>query len=284
VRSLGIAVVLAFALPTVCIAQVLQRVSVQSFALSADTTQPHTGTRFTLYVSLRVPQRINEIDNLQLPDLAPLEVLGDFRQVSSAPGGSLYREAVTVEAHNGGTITIGPATFDAVDAKDGKAKQWSTNSLVLHVTGPPRTFNFSLVAGRVMIAAGVAIVIFGILMLPGLYRPRVAAQATAPVAPPPPVRIVSSQEWMRESLALLRGNPTRAGAMRARAVLHRMVGATDGETLDDVMQQAERSHPDIVPVLPAIERAAFTYESDVSSAVQAAIATLERVLAGSNRG
>jgi hypothetical protein len=263
-----------FALPAQSLAQGLPRVTVESFALSADTTQPRAGSPFHLIVTLRIKEEIAQVETLQLPDLAALEILGDERGLSAGPQGSVYREVVTVEAQGPGTITLDPASFDAVDARDGKAKQWSTNALVLHVTGAPgQAFaRAAMTAARAILVAVTVLAAFGVVLLIATRRRAPAAEPPPSPAPPAP----SARDRMLEVLALLRSDPTRAGAMRARAVLHRMVGGVDGETLHDVMLRAQQTHPVLLDVLPQIERAAFTYESDVADAVARAISALER--------
>jgi hypothetical protein len=108
-------------------AQTLQRLTVQSFALSADTTRPRIDVPFQLIVTLRVRERVTQIENIELPILAELELLGDERQTATDPQGTQYRETITVVAHHAGGIAIGPATLQAIDARDGKPKQWYTN-------------------------------------------------------------------------------------------------------------------------------------------------------------
>ncbi|MGA7094228.1 MAG: hypothetical protein WBX23_09360, partial [Candidatus Cybelea sp.] len=132
----GLVAALCFVAPfSVAGAQSLQRLTVESFVLSSDTAAPKIDTPFHLTVTLRVRERVARIDNLDLPILAQLELLGDERETASGPRGTLYRESITVVAHDGGALTIAPATFQAIDARDGKPKQWFTNELRLRVMG-----------------------------------------------------------------------------------------------------------------------------------------------------
>ena len=57
--------------------QTLQRLTVQSFVLSADTMQPQVDVPFHVIVTLHVRERVGEITSLQLPMLAQFELLGD---------------------------------------------------------------------------------------------------------------------------------------------------------------------------------------------------------------
>ena len=107
----------------------LARLTVQSFVLAADTANPQVDVPFHLIVTLRVRERVNEVADLNLPILAELELLGDERETASTPRGTQYRETITVVAHRAGPISIAPATLQAIDARDGKAKQWFTNGL-----------------------------------------------------------------------------------------------------------------------------------------------------------
>ncbi len=148
---------------------------------------------------------------------------------------------------------------------------------MLHVAGSPGR----ALARAATVALRVALITAAVLVALAIALSLVVRRASAPTPPMPvpvPPKEPTSRERIVEALALLRADPSRAGAMRARTVLHRMVGASDGETLDDVMLRAQKSHPLLQGVLPQIERAAFTYESDLDTAVVRAIAALEDAL------
>jgi hypothetical protein len=270
------AVLLAALVPLAASAEPLQHVNVSAFTLSADTTKPRVGVPFHLIVTLRLRQRVGDVRNLQLPLLAGLELLGDERNTSGSPQGTLYREIITLVANGAGSLTIAPATFDAIDARDGKAKEYASNAIVLQVVGPPskRFAHAAEVVARVLLSAGVGLVVLGAALLV-LYMRR-STRAPVAAAPEPPAVEPLARDRLREALAHLQADPTRGGAMRARAVLYRMVGAADGETLGDAMQKAKRTQPMLLDVLPAVERAAFTYEADLGSAIEHAVETLER--------
>jgi hypothetical protein len=273
VRAIRVAlpVVAAMAMTCAAAAQSLQRVSVSAFTLGADQAALRAGRPFHLVVTLRLGERVSDVRNLQLPDLAGLDVLGDVRSVAASGRGTLYREAITVSAQHGGTIAIPPATFDAIDPHDGKAKEYSSNALVLHIGGTPHVWNVAIVLSRIAISLGVAMIVAGAILIFAIRRPR---RAPPPEPPAPPPLPAPPQASVTEALALLVQDPNRAGALRAREVLWRMVGARDGETLADVMLRVRTTHPDLAAVMPAIERAAFTYDEDVDAAVAAALSAL----------
>ncbi len=287
-RSLALLLAVAATLAPAS-AQSLQRLTVTQLTLAADTTTPHIEVPFHLIVTAHVRQRISELDNLDLPILAEVELLGSERLVVASHGGSTYRETITVVAHHSGTITIAPVTLDAIDARNGKPTRFSSNTLILHVGGPSAAIVASVSLWQSLQAAlgvllrlllwiaGIGLVLF---VFAALIRRRPAPAATPVVtlAPPKPV-IVDPKAQLREALQALRGTRTRAGAMRARSIVRRMVGATDAETLADVLRRPLASDRDLRDLLRALERAGFTHDADLGVAIAAAIAQLERMTA-----
>jgi hypothetical protein len=267
-------------------AQSLQHLTVQTFALSADTAAPRVDVPFALIVTLRVRERVARIDNLELPLLAELELLGDERRLQSDSHGTVYRETIAVVAHHGGTLDIGSALLQAIDARDKRAKQYATNRLRLVVTGAPANAGASGdVAGDVLWTAlrvflwffGVACAVaVAVLLFRRRREPPVAATIEPPAEPEPPVRLRSERDELLDALSVLRAEPTRASAIAVRALVWRMLGADEGATLADVLQRTTAAPAATHQALRALERAAFTYDGDVPAAVADARAALER--------
>jgi hypothetical protein len=271
--------------------QSLQRLTVQSFVLSADTTSPHVDVPFHLVLTLHVRERVSEIENLDLPVLSGLDLLGDERETVTTPSGTQYRETVTVVAHTAGTMTISAATLQAIDARDGKPKEWFTNTLTLNIVAAP-----SRVLGNAASAVGAGILaalrfilwllawVVGIACLAAIAvllvrrRRRVAPVAPVAAAPQMPVAERSNRERAQDALAVLRTERTRAAAVSVRAAIWAMVGASDGETLGDVLRQNRSADVTLRNVLIALERSAFTYDSDLSAAIDDACSALERYI------
>jgi hypothetical protein len=282
----------AFAAPSHARAQALQRLTVQSFTFSADTTRPQVEVPFHLIVSLRVRERVAAINDINLPILAEVELLGDERQLASGPAGTQYREIITVVAHHGGTIALAPATLQAIDARDGKAKQWFTNPLTLQVQGalvPPLHNEQRAIAaiGAWLFHAflwliGIVCAIVLVVLIFRRRRPAVAPPPPAPAPAPVPAVVVtprSKRAQVEDALTVLRAHPTRATAVSVRSAIWRMVGAWDGETLGDVLLRPEASDPRTRDILRALERAAFTYDDDLGNAIADACTALEHYLA-----
>jgi hypothetical protein len=270
-------------------AQSLARLTVESFALSSDAEHPAVETPFHLMVTLRVRERVNQIANLELPILADLELLGDERQTASSSRGTQYRETITVVAHRAGAIAISPATMQAVDARDGKAKQWYTNALTIHVVAAAPSIRqgaqvlFGLLWLLVRILFWVLVV--GCLAIALVFvfrrrreRPPAPTMVPPPPAPAPAVVVRSRRDDFADALAVLRTERTRLAAVRVRTAVWRMVGANDGETLGDVLRRPESAETAMHDLLISLERSAFTYDDDLRAAIDDACAAFERYI------
>jgi hypothetical protein len=267
-------------------AQALMRLAVQSFTLSSDNARPHVDEPFHLIVALRVRQRVDRVANLELPMLADVELLGDERQTVSTPGGTQYREAITVVAHRAGAIAFAPATLQAIDARDGKPKQWYTNGVTVYVSGvsaPALRQEAGLLMQRTAAALRLLLWLLGIAaivaVIVALLRRRPPRRIAVPVVafePPPPVIVRTRRDQFEDALTVLRAERTRASAVAVRTAIWRMLGASEGETLGDVLRRPESSDPVMRDLLIALERSAFTYDGDLRGAIEDACAALER--------
>jgi hypothetical protein len=268
------------------------RLNVQSFTLSADSARPRVDQPFHLIVALRVRQRVGQVANLELPMLADVELLGDERQTISTPNGTQYREIITVVAHRSGAIAFAPATLQAIDARDGKPKQWYTNGTTVYVSGistPVLRHEAGLLLQRIatllrwlLWLVGAAAIAAVVVVLLRRRRERVIAEPVyepflAP-EPAPPVAERSRRGQFEDALTVLRAERTRASAVSVRAAIWRMLGAGEGETLGDVLRRPDSSKPVMRDLLIALERSAFTYDSDLRGAIEDACAALERCI------
>ncbi len=292
-RFAALAIALCALFPAVVRAAPLQRLTVTSFTLTADTAKPELEVPFHLIVSLHVRETVPEIDNIELPVLVDVELLGDTRATQAGPGGTDYRETITVVAHHTGKIALAPATLQVIDARDGKGKQYSTNPLNLQVVGAtiptapdevtPALWNIARqLLGWVLIwAIGIGAIVLIVVLL-ARRRPQAAP---APVGTPPPpeprpvLPVRTRRQRLQDALTVLRADRNRPTAVRVRTVVWELIGASEGETLADVLRRPEAADPRMAGVLRALERAAFTYDDDVAPAIDAACEALERFLA-----
>jgi hypothetical protein len=221
--------------------------------------------------------------------LADLELLGDERQTASVSSGTQYRETITVVARSPGTLTIAPATLQAIDARDGKPKQWSSNGLTLSVSGVSAPVLRSEASTLLrfardalwlllwLVGLGIlAIVVVALLrrrervvIIPPPPRP------IPPPMPPPPI-VRTRRDQLQDALTVLRAERTRAAALAVRDAVWRMLGASGGATLGDVLRRRESGDPTMRDLLVALERAAFTYDDDLQAAIEDGCGALER--------
>lgn len=266
-------------------AQSLQRLTVTQLVLSADTVQPKLEVPFHLIITAHVRENVTSLDNVDLPILAEVEVLGDEHSLARSANGTTYREVIAVVAHHTGSITIAPVTLDAIDTRTGKPSRFSSNSLTIAVAGGALepTVDIAAVFWHVVritfyVVCGGALLLVVVLLLRRRPRPR-PQMITLPQATPVARPARDPREVFRDALVTLRAEPTRATAMRVRHVARALVGASDTETLSDVLRRPLAADTRMRDVLRALERAAFTYESDLQAAIGRAIVALEGLLA-----
>ena len=285
-RVAVLAVACAFALPAD--AQNLQRLTVQSFELSADNAHPALEVPFHLIIRVKFRERIASFEDIQLPILAEFGLQGDERRIDNAGSGTQYVETVGVVAHHTGDITIPPATLQAIDPRDGKAKQYFSNPLTIHVGGgdlEPLATAGDVGAHILRLAITIIVWIAGaacaVVLLVLLFRRRPPVQQLPPpvAVAPPPRQARSRRDVLADALAVLRAERSRASAVNVRRALWAMVGASEGETLADVLNRSQNSDVRFADVLAALERAAFTYDADLATAIEHACDRLERCLA-----
>lgn len=263
-------------------AQTLQRLTVREFTLSADTASPSVEQPFHLIVLVRVKERVPSIDNLDLPILAELELLGDERRVTTDASGTLYREVIGVVAHHSGDVRVAPATIDALDPRDRRGKRYFSNDLTLHVTGSPGASaaavrsgagNAALVllrvAGTVLGVAAAAFIVVAVL------RRRTPGPASPPELLPEEPAAAAPRDALHDGLLTLRAERSRAAAVSVRSLVRHVIGADEAETLADVLRRPGAYDPRMRDVLRTLERAAFTYDADLSAAIADAIVSLE---------
>lgn len=276
--------------PRIGVAQSLPRLEVERFTMSAQPASPTIGRAFALTIVLTVRGNVSRIDNVTLPILSQLELRGDERTIHHANGESIYRETLTVRAARTGAIRLAPATLDALDARTGQAEQYSSNPLTIVVRGgalqPFATVgsavgNLVPIVVRItyVLAALIAVVLVVAAILWLRRRPRLPEPVLAPIAiAEPPVAEQTRNERLRDAALVLRAEPTRAVVRSVRIAVRSLVGASASETLADVLARLHGEDRDLSPLLRALERAAFTTEDDLQSAIRTCDAAFAEVL------
>ena len=288
--GIAVAALSCLLFPQVSVAQSLPRLNVERFTMSAQPVSPSIGHAFALTIVLTVRGNVRRIDTVTLPILSQLELRGDERSISHANGESIYRETLTVRAHRTGKIELAPATLDAIDARTGAAEQYSSNALTIVVRGgtlqPFATLgsavgNLVPILERTVLITGGLLALAGVVALGLLYRrrsPRVEPIEVAPIAVAAPVEEQTRNERLHDAALVLRAEPTRAVVRSVRVAVRSLVGANARETLSDVLERLHDTDRDLMPLLRALERAAFTTDDDLQSAIRTCDAAFAEVL------
>jgi hypothetical protein len=261
-------------------AELLQRFHILDFKVTSDTPRPRVGVPFHVTLTIRVRERVTQLQYVYVPTFPGLQNLGDRRLITHAPGdGSTYRETLTLVAHKPGPTAIGSAYLDAVDLRDSKTKRFFSNDLILNVAGampsaraPARAVALAILALLLLIA--------GAILAATMLRRRRAVAAKSETAlktavPPPRAPPIG----LHEALATLRIRRDRSSVMGVRETLWSIAGANQGDTLGDVLQREPAGSDGLRSALIAIERAAFIHDTHLQQAIDNALFEGEHISA-----
>ncbi len=254
------------------LAAALPRLHVDALSMRADRTQVQVGETFHLAIHVHVREPVTRLDELVIPDVGTMQLLGDERNVSTSPSGADVVETLTLEPTQAGTFTFAGAYLDAIDARTGKPSRFSSNPVRVVVAAPaPRLGEavwsaVQLLVAMVLWALVVAVVIAAIVLVVRFRRrPRPVVDAAAPVVPaaPPPAR--SPRDVVADALRAYRDSPANGSLLRLRGALFVAAGASEGATLRDALARTDDAA--LRDALIAAEHAAFgpTHAREASS-------------------
>ena len=247
-------------------AQQLQRLHVADIALSASTAHPVRGVPFSVVLTVRVRENMH-LQNVFLPYFAGPQELGDIREERHVPGGTVYRETLSLVAHAPGMLRIGPAYLDAVDAQDGKPKRFSSNILELSVPGV-QAAGYGWVQGLLPPLIVLVLLAVAAGVRTRSERVQVAQDPVQAAALPPMAAAAGSAESaLQSAVAQLRRDRDRAAALRVRSALRHLAGAPAGSTLGDVLQLAGAADESVRSLLVHVEHASFASEKELPAAI-----------------
>jgi hypothetical protein len=261
-------------------AAALRALHVDALSMRADRAQVQVGETFHLAIHAHVREPVTMLDELVIPDVGTMQMLGDERHVSTSPSGADVVETLTLEPTQAGTFTFAGAYLDAIDARTGKPSRFSSNPVRVVVAGPRSNFFGSWWAATKLIAA---LALGGTILLAVLAavvsvvrlrrRERPVVDVAPPVAPPPPPPQRTVRDAVAEALHVYRTSPANGSLLRLRAALFEAAGANAGWTLRDALNVTH--DPALRDALIAAEHAAFGpgHASEASS--EALIRTTE---------
>lgn len=270
--------------PSAAVAQVLQRLHVRTFTLGADRYAARAGEELHFTVAVHVDERVARIDNLALPDLSGFEVDGDERRCApGGRGGTDCTEVLLVTSSTSGQWSIGPATLDAIDARNGRPSRFGSNRITVRILGKPILESDSahdverIALQAIVVAASAAVPILAALWL--LRATRRRAPVPVAVVPPPPLAPTApAVDPLDELVHRLREHPSRERVNQVRNELRRRLRAREEETLEDLLKRdSVRRNPSLADALRAVEHAAFVEDDRIVAAVGRALPPLERL-------
>ncbi len=261
-RALALATALgALWLPVQAHAQSLRSLHVDALSMRADKTRVTVGETFHLAIHVRVRERVAALDELEVPDVGTMHLLGDERHVSAGASGTDVVETLTLEPTTPGPFTFPAAYFDAIDATTKKPSRFAANPVRVVVTAQalyyesPRAVLFRLLAlGLVAL-----VVLFGALALVALVvalQRRKRRPVVAPSAPPVPAAPPRTpRDEVADAVRAYRSAPADGALRRLRVALFSAAGVPPGATLRDAL--GKTGDGALRPALCAAEHAAF---------------------------
>ena len=277
-------VTLAFVFLAACFsgtagAELLQRLHVLGFKVTSDTTHPRVGVPFHITLTVRVRERVTQLQYVSPPTFFGLESLGDQRRLTQLhSGGSIYQETLTLVARKPGPTAIGSAYLDAVDLRDSKTKRFFSNDLILRVMGVALPGARSTISALLLSLLGLLLfvaVAFAALVIIRLRRLAARVETARQTVVSPPRATIG----VDDALAALRVRRDRPSVLCVREALWHIAGASDGETLDDVLQHEEVRSDGLSRILISIEHAAFIDDVHLQRAIDNALSADEHMLA-----
>lgn len=228
--------------------------------MRADRSRVRVGETFHLAIHVRVAENVSALDELVTPNVGTLQILGDERSTTHGAGGSDVVETLTLSPVERGRVTFAPAYLDAIDARDGKAKRFSSQGTVTVVVDPPglepapvRRFAvpLALLAIAAFALGGTA---WAVIFVQRTRRRRAPAPPPV-VAPPPPREPPTARQRVAAALGAYRVAPNGVAIAALRAELFAAAGASPGATLRDALERSDDGA--LRAALDAAERVAF---------------------------
>jgi hypothetical protein len=272
-RAALAAVAFVIALSGVGHAQAMRTLHVSALSMRADRTHLRVGDVFHLVIQARVRENIATLDELVVPDVVAMQLLGDERRAAHDAGGTDIIETLTLEATMRGRYTFAPAHLDVIDPHELRPKRFSADRAVtVVVAGPPlmvRVDGWAL--GRSLATLLAALVAFAgvTLALMGRVRARrertLVADVTLCFSKGPPSRAAPSRapperstprERVAEALRVYRRLPAAPALEKLRAALFGAAGAPPHATARDALVALGRNDA-LRDALLAAERTAF---------------------------
>lgn len=262
-------------------AQHLQQLTIPLLTMSVDRIHVAVGVPLHLTIHAHMRESLTHLDTITLPSLPDFETVSHETHFEPAGGGTDFTEVLTLVAKRSGDFAIPPVFIDAVNSQTGKPSRFTaSDQIVLHI-GPTEESRGSpaQIASIAVISLFVAFLAFRIGG--ALFNWAVDFVRARNSAPPAqrlalPQRSETPLQRLRLAVTALRRDPGRESAEEARLALRHALGASEEETMSDIIRRLSLSDRDIVGrALRAAERAAFIDANFQRSAIDEGLPILE---------
>jgi hypothetical protein len=255
-------------------AQGLRTLHVETLTMRADRSAVPLGAELHLTIHARVRERVAALDELIVPEVGTMHLLGDERHVRQGPGGTDVDETLTLEPVDAGTVVIPGAYLDAIDGRTGKPTRFTANGVRITVA-PAAGQGGDTVRRVALVLLGVLVAAIGIVLAARTLQRRAppARAAVVPRDPLPPVPVASARDAVRGAFAAYRRAPSRASLSGLRAALFAATGARPGSTARDAATATADAHLQVA--LRETEAATFAAPGARDVAADELIETLE---------
>lgn len=245
-------------------AQGLRTLHVDALAMRVDKPQVHLGETFHLAIHVHVRERVPALDELVVPDVGSMLLLGDERHVSQSSNGTEVIETLTLEPRDAGAYTFPPAYLDAIDARSKRPSRFSAAPVrVVVLAAGTAAGGSAITAARIggLLVAALA-VLAAVLVAIGFVRVRrrraqTVVDAALPIAAPaaPDAAPLSPRDEVAGALRAYRSAPADGALTALRTSLFAASGVAPGATLRDALASARDAR--LRAALLAAEDAAF---------------------------
>ena len=249
-------------------AQGLRMLHVVALTMSTDRTEVPLGSDFHLSIHARVREHVSALDELIVPEVGTMHLLGDERRVHRGPAGTDVDETLTLEPVDAGSFTIPGAYLDAVDARTDKPTRFTANTVRVRVGPASAAAATGWVRPAVLALLGILVAGGGLALIVRIAsgRGRSAsppAPAAAPqgAAPPP---AASPRDAVRRALAAYSAAPSGATLAALRRAVLAAAGTAPGATTRDAVSAT--SDEKLRAALRAAEAALFASDDLRASA------------------
>jgi len=254
-------------------AQGLRTLHVVTLSMTADRTEVPLGSDLHLTIHARVREHVSALDELVVPEVGTMHLLGDERRVRRGPAGTDVDETLTLEPIDAGSFTLPGAFLDAIDGRTGKPTRFTANAVRVTVgpaasaagTGWLRRAALALL-GLLVAAMGVTLV----LRIAGRGR-GAAPVAVASVPFFASASAASPRDVVRDALAAYCTAPSSDTLASLRSAVLAAAGTVPGATTRDAV--AATSDEQLRATLRAAEAATFSSEDARSTAKEQFIET-----------